>query len=716
MVLHPELITPFVKSFPVFNILFLSEGFRKEEEVEFDGICRFLADELLKFTPYSLVKDKIAIWMHFMPTPNNKEFDGTEQSADNGETVFGFYYRTLALSSHVDLKSPRTIIEKIKEVEVYLPSQGYVPGADIWLNFATKGKRVVCVICRSHKSGSLTFADPSLKEWLQYNSTKPPDDRFDPTEAHNLIKFIGLATWPIIHVIRGGYPQPDPNTPYGNNNIYSQWQEFFSVFVHELGHIFDLADEYELWDKSMPLNSQEPLAPNVTLAKSVVYGTTLDVDVNKIKWRDLISVDRLNRTKSPIKQKIHPDVDAPDSEYFTILYEGMKKIIALDHPKTLIDGVMTNQPLCLSYHEDSVKELMGEIQKKGKRVLYHLKPNLIEGGMGLSTGVFRPTPEKCLMRSRGNQFDPIFINGTLDSMEFRIYDYCPVCLNHVTKMVANDYNPKILDIKIIPGPPQIYNFKFRSRLADKFIQHVVEKGSLYSNGNSSNAEVLYQYYLSFFEKIKWSKNKFYPMFGLLVPGWNVTKVKYPIQIKILNDPYLLHHLWINDLKNQRDYRNILKIFVAMGAVGTMLLSGFGSLFNLCKTEMHHNGSNISFYPLLEGLQKSELDNLYPGSLLQIWPSKNHYEQSVRYVTKIIDGPKCMKEINDNESNPNLKANLDPATNSPRVPNESLIFMGKDDNGVYRVADNQGIQRDLESDWKEYAFWIGAQWHDVVRIP
>jgi len=49
-----------------------------------------------------------------MPTPNNNEFDGTEQAASNGETVFGFYFRRLFYSSYIDVRSPRTIIEKIK--------------------------------------------------------------------------------------------------------------------------------------------------------------------------------------------------------------------------------------------------------------------------------------------------------------------------------------------------------------------------------------------------------------------------------------------------------------------------------------------------------------------------------------------------------------------------------------------------------------------------
>jgi len=517
------------------------------------------------------------------------------------------------------------------------------------------------------------------------------DPTLDPIAVYDLLPFIAITTW----------PRQMPGDPSPGHNVVNPDDWAGDRFVHEVAHITGLWDEYELprsrarQDLFFSMKNPEPLAPNITSLKTILSASSTvtisdldsgikdtvdlspkDIDVNKIKWIDLIEHPK------KIVVMEHPPIKGNDQEYQDVLDAAKRSILFLIHIRT-----NTGEPK--PWNVDYSKSPSGAVPPvlKGKKLLLDLaSPNLIEGGLGFPAHVFRPTPEQCIMRNRGYKQT---IEG--GGLKWVSHPFCKVCFTHIRSVLYGVYNYRYGGARIVPGPPQVINFRYPSILAKEFVTFVENTKLAYSGGIFENLESLHLRYVNFIKSksLDLTDVKFpTPKPKIVMPTWGDSYIiKYPILPK-RGTPHLFHYLWINDLEKQRKNNVILQRLAATGPVGVMILSGFGTPANRMFSKMESgNDEPIQYFV---GLTESELENLKQGSLLQIWRSKDDYEQSVRYVAK-------------------EKTDESP----PQNPNETLIFMGKDSNGVYRVADNQGTQRDLKNDWPDFKFWIGSQWYDIA---
>jgi len=651
------------------------------KETFFDH-CIILKNELFKIFPWNYCKNRISIWAYFVPS--NEEGVGWMNPKDTA-----FKFTTFPLTTY----APENIIKEIKNINVNTHDKKNTPAKDIWLNVVTKTRRAVCVILRSKEKGgrSLFLLEP---EWINVN----------PIEAHDLLPFIAITHYPKLYL---GDTPLDKSPPEYNNKD----ERCGAVFAHELGHIPGLADEYEdKYETRMYYPDEENLAPNI-MADTNLRTSTGFIKISKIKWIDLIESSRRiwvdpNDPKTEDdsfirKETEHPSITAGEDKYMPILEQATKSIIALSHPRDQ-NGIPNNPGI--KYPEEP-----------GTKLLLNLEElNVIEGGDHYWSRVYRPTPEQCLMRHEG------YVETNSENIKIWVtYPYCRVCRKHMLKSLGGVYNFSLSGVRIFAGPPIVRELKLPSKVADLFYEYIQKKdksGKIpLSDGTIQCIAATHGRYQNFFGKVIKSKNFLSGNYKVGTPPppekkWHNTKIKYPLHLE--RNINFLHWLWASVLVKQKKYSKHLLKYAAMGAVGTLLISGFGCLANRCETIKVTVGGKDKFIPIVIGLEYQELGNLTKGSILQIWPSSVHYEQMVRYVAGEFNASTCVNNINNlsGVTDPKYQAKLSDKGN-PRVPGHSVIFMGKN-NGKFLIADQYGINNDLTDGWRaNFPFYIAAQWYD-----
>lgn len=637
-----------------FHLLFLSEGFTTKER--FDQQVGDIAKSFLELDPWS--RAKIGIWSRY--DPSARRFDSkvgaAEAAAADAQTSTALrFYKTTG--SHAWSARPELVVDALRDTHVTLKidrrAKVRVPAELIWLRKPVPDFSAVCVLIDADDEIGVAYdRDAGVLAGLS-----PPALR----EA-----FQGLA--PLV-VMSAGWPEAP--------NLTNKWEATGARLAHELGHVFELADEYE-WDFTVdphpgnedeyrdygldhPGGATEPNAPNLTA--DATLRTNGSLDPQKLKWRGLVPAGR----RDAITSATHPDPEVP-SQVAEVVTRTKDSLLHLQHPSRAPWGV----------------DLRNRFRYLGGALLpleAISKPNLIEGGGYYRRGVLRPALE-CMMRY--STFD-----AAGDNRYRAVVGYCPVCLRHIAERLADtvDFDPTA--IRVFQGDPQSRGALQPSRLAAAFTDFVKKNPKLaLSDPDDPNSwctcvETTVRRYETFLGTIVgWRRVQRVPM-----TGWYSDNIEFPFRRStplwgVEQGGWHTWYIWMSRQSRLRERG--LAAFAGLGAAGALVYSGFGSLVNEPVVDP-------AVGPMVESLSPDALERVAPGSLLQLWKGRAEYLAVLRYA-----------------------AGLDPVVEEPPPRDgHSVVYMGRDGQKDHVVADQFGTATKL-SHWREqngYDFMIAAQWFD-----
>jgi hypothetical protein len=680
----------------ILHILFLSEGFQSNptDKDAFYNQCDLLKDSLLNIKPYCVHRSQISIWAFFEPSKASGIISAEP------DTAFKFFIK----NGEVTTKHPGKIIDVIKKLDVFpYAREAILPerGEEIWLSDLKHLNSVVCIIlnnpCRELAQCKLKYDDYDFP--LEYPSVASLDKLKNHPELNLLLPYIVITRYPWIE--QPGLDMVQTTFPEWNKRIFAA-----EVLVHELGHFFGLFDEYEkdgvryeAYSESEP----EPGYPNLTALQTLKKpdGT---IDTGKIKWGKHIEQSR----KQNICLVEHPKVAEPGGDWKAIDDLSVSETIFLKHRYD--DNPKETEKNWLRYIYET-----GDNFLDLKCLLDLKRVNLIEGGRYYRRNIFRPSVE-CMMRFSGR-------NNEKNKYRL-VVDYCKVCEKHIEEQLTGISNFILGEIRIKSG-----NYpkgkKLESKLADAFVRVINQPEDTFSQADPRLycvAATLRRYEAFFKHRLEWEN--FYKPFRLGDdPKWGGETVSMPgLNANPKKQYNSLVYLWISNLKQQkaRNYIHKYAAYAAMGAPGALAASRFGFITNRyipdkekIENEETHEEETITFRRL-KGLTEADLDNLMPGSLLQIWPNEEVYCWCILYVQQnIVDAHKCVAKAKAAVPS-SFPYRFYVEDDSPHIPGHSLIYMGKR-NERYHVADQYGKDKDLKVNWYSFKFWIAAQWYEVENI-
>lgn len=638
-----------------FHLLFLSEGFTTSER--FYARVSGIAKHLLELDPWS--RGRVGIWARYDASSRRYDPSVHEAAAASAKvdkaTAFRFYGTG---GAHAWSAKPETIIDALLKTCVTLKTSArkkvVVPAENIFLRKPLPDFGAVCVLIDADDEIRVTYgrdngaiaaiASPPLREAFQ-----------------------GLAPLLVMSI---GWPEAP--------NLSNEDQANSARLAHELGHVFDLADEYESdftidpcsgsegdygdYGDGRPDRAQEPDAPNLT-AEATLW-TQGALDPQKVKWRRLVPAER----RGKITDTPHPDPGLP-LQVAEAANRAKDSLLFLRHPSRTEWGSGLRN---LSYFAPAFQPLEQAPE-----------PNLIEGGGYYRRGILRPALE-CTMRF--STFDPAGDNACR-----AVAGYCPVCLRHLAERLTGtlDFDPAAA--RVFQGDPSSRGVKVSSRLAAAFAELVRKHPELALRHPNdpvdpdelcSCVETTVRRYETFLHTVvKWKRAQSVPL-----SDWYAKSIQFPFLRSVLSNGseqggWNAWHIWMS-AQNPLRLRG-LTAFAGLGAAGALVYAGLGSLAN-----ERVGDPDVGW--IVEGLTPDALDNVAPGSLLQLWNGKTEYVNLVRYV-----------------------AGLDPfvATPPPR-DGHSVVYMGRNRANEHIVADQAGTAESL-SQWCSggYDFIIAAQWFD-----
>lgn len=624
-----------------FSLLYLSEGFQniEQEKNDFQNLSILITESLFKLFPFNYNKRYISVWAKFSPSQDSNIGEITPK-----DTAFNFYLN----NNNLVTNSPEKILGALTNIDVEVTSicndKQIMRGEDIWRNPALFGRRVICVICKYHTTLSNVYINL--------------DDNWSHEHEQNLnslLPFIAITT--------------------GTNTINNPYDRNAASLARELGRVAGLFYENEKPTEEFKTFPEEDELgyPNIATHKDI-YDEQNRLVKENIPWIELIDKQRQDNQAQIYD---HPQKNASAEAYAPILEASHQKIVILKHLQDETGPI-----------EPNIDYFTG-----GKSILSYMSPNLIEGGAYYLSDIYRSNTE-CLMRKEGRVINNKWITTP----------FCRVCQNAMIKMLGGISNFSIGQIKIPPQPLYIRGLTCFSKLGEKFVEHIQKTENNFNvNPRFACIAATLKRYKTFFEnELKWTNLESVPIsLKTEVEGkkWAIeqnaryneqsndykTIVKYPIGAHPKAKE--LHYIWSSNLKQLRAIKNLaLRPYAGLGAVGVLLMSGFGSLVNQHEEIPRKIGNN--YYYFLNTLSEEDWDNLPPGSLLQCWRSKTLYEEIIKCTNRVIRLDEV--QINDDDGH-------------------SLIFMGNV-NGMRVVADQTRVNADLGSSWQGgYEFWIAGRW-------
>ncbi|MBZ5687372.1 MAG: M64 family metallopeptidase [Acidobacteriia bacterium] len=628
-----------------FQLLFLAEGFLASDREEFLTHCANVTAALLELDPFKQSQGRFAVWAVF--TPSNQRGIASVPT----DSAFKFI---LANSRELRTRHPGRIISVLHEIQpialggdtAVLPP---VTAADIWLEGDWQGSRALCVIVRYDGKCAATQFEYAAGEFDEPTS--------DNDELRALTPFIAISMWPHL------------TSTYPN---YSNWaQANASVLARELGASLGLGYEAEQTDAdheefAPPLI--EPDAPNLT-ADFSIRKTPLDVvDVNKLKWRELVPITRWNR----IVEIDHPTEPVPGeppaaeaARYEPIQQEMSDGIVVLRHPKSPSNPPDTSSLTAVRYITP------------GKLKVLDVQPHLIEGGGGFRRGIYRPSVE-CLMRFEG--IDATTARGT----NREIIPYCSVCREYLSQHFESLQNFRFGGVHILRGQRISPRQLVRSRLADAFVAYV--RNTPLPQPMVCVEATTYRFASFLIEALGWTDLTQIDLSAST--SWYQNPVVFPAAKGV---PAGVWNIWMSALDKLRGSRHLLT-YAGLGAAGALWYAGFASLANRRRLVVEQAGGKTFRFRFAVGLQKNDLDSISPGSLLQLWPSEGFYRDLVRYTAGALGAP-------------------------PPGIGHSVIYMGKNAASEHTIADQTGVDKPFITGWGSWLpFWVGAQWYDANNVP
>jgi hypothetical protein len=640
----PKVITIHASTEPeAFHLLLLSEGFvldpEKKNEKNFYAYCHRLTQALFLINPFGGVRCSFSVSALFVAS---NEEGISEIGGLSRDTAFSFYK---TVDKKLVTKDYSAIVSCIKGLQVDPPvgSTNALPllGEEIWLNPLTEGRRAVCVVANvAGEKLATTHIKPILGP-----DTDPP---IETDDVLNLIPLVVVGMYPL--AVNGG-----ASAVYINSHEMAA-----AILAHELGHVFGLGDEYERGDAEYEVYyGDEPDIPNVTTSSEIIDETG-SVVLSKLKWLEECSLSRRSRS---VRFGFQVSLSEAETEEYVVQVQASMaaSIVRLDHPVTSQDDVDTASWTHLRYLDGPLAGLLTD------------EPNLIEGAHYYRKGVFRSSAE-CMMRWEMSE------QISVGNGKFRreAIPFCRTCRRNVLGKLFGYRDFLLGGVRIVPAI-QTREGKVASRLAEAFVKYLLRTEF---PEDMICVEATIRRFVTFFkDELRWKNTVAFPLGQDELTGWYTNKVDFP---RLAGSPLRMWHIWMTNLGKLRE-GGVVK-FAGLGAAGALWYGGFGTLANRRKRAVE---GDLTYW-LAEGLSRSELETIAPGSMLQLWKSQSMYKEIVRYAAGLTTDP-------------------------PDAEGHSVIYMGKDSQSRHIVADQEGVQEPLEEGWRApYRFWIATQWHDATN--
>lgn len=280
-----------------FNILLLGDGFTDhvDDQTKFDTVIHNIKDFLFKVPPFRYCKPYINILYCFLASQNQ----GVNTGVEEWGAVFNLHIAPNGFLEPRDLLRPVEIVRKLSlPEELGLPE--FLSDPDkVWFNHGTCSSYGAVCIISNNIEGKLR----SIPDYDFVGGTISPWRYF-------IINLKGLTT--------------DSTVLSGN---------YLHTFVHELGHSFDLGDEYEFPAGSMVSDGE---GQNMNKVFKNVFYTSLNTEtdpsssfVSILPWKKLLTnreIQEMDLGTSHIFSKydlaragVISSIDIPDKQiYLTV--------------------------------------------------------------------------------------------------------------------------------------------------------------------------------------------------------------------------------------------------------------------------------------------------------------------------------------------------------------------------------------------------------------
>jgi len=695
-----------------FYLLLLSEGYNNtvKEKNNFNSFCKVLTKNLFMIDPFNICKDRFKIFTHFV---SNENIGGVIKTP---------FKISVNAGNNFEMENINKLGEILEDIQTNT-SDGSKTGTEIWNNIALSNTAVCIIKKGNHVTGGISEINfSSFEEEMQYIG----------------IKLIIIPTFPLPKLV----DMTSTDSALEGLEHIENWDEFSNKYrlkcctallVKNIGEMLGLQNEAESSIERQYITSEWPTltGPNI-VSHNKLFSTT-DNQIDNIPWKRLMFIPSQKNISE--KEHPHPDGDiqsiSTKTDYQKIIDDGETAPIAVKHTTERENG--SGLSLQLDYINN---------KKERNKFFQWGKPNLFEGGADYTHGIYRSRAE-CLMR------EPGYAVKYANKKKFFTVPFCHVCRNYLRGILCGNSEWVLWGTTIDPGPTQ-YRGQLHSHTAKIFYRFIREiefspfprlkkfkvKGNK-TGGKWHHCVGATNHRVKVFFKNLRSWNQGMDKFGLSDEGknkgYNGENAFYP---KTGRNVKAVHALWNTVPKqifsNQRiDSR--FKDYFMLGAAGALTYIGLGSLKNEFYLKSVQVNEKTITYPIAQSLTIDDLQTLEKGSIMQIWPSQAQYEEGLKYLLGIQNANETLVAI---QSSPNNNSEIKPKEPEPfdkppkigrnivkdvlgrdinkviKIPGHSLVYMG--DN---KFADQHRLDADLLTDplWKEYKFWIAAQWYDSKNL-
>jgi hypothetical protein len=355
-----------------FNILLLSEGFANTDNdlKRYKDFTESLIDNFFTIPPFHFCRPYINVFSCFIPSNESGIPERPSEWEEEKDYSFGdrviFLNRPYISTSDNNINSPpineekwreeawedpwRTIfsiyinrneqgigkfeiLEKTRPIDVVkllqLPDEFEVPPwlekttTSIWVNNNSKSFGAICIIANTIQD------DGKIEDVGNWNLAEYPPDTPDVDERIKNVKYKPI--WRYFVIDMHGFFEPttyrrEDGTTFDLKGGYAE------QFVHELGHSFDLADEYIALDEIPPAELQTQgigsgryrNVDNLGILSVNADASNLDVKnymssdefLGKLKWRKFSTSTELEKLRSGENIITRQDLEDIDSNIF----------------------------------------------------------------------------------------------------------------------------------------------------------------------------------------------------------------------------------------------------------------------------------------------------------------------------------------------------------------------------------------------------------------